>query len=173
MSTPNACRLAGFLAGLALAALALTAWRVPAGARRLGADLQLSASPSGELAVAPSGVFVATTNLEPDNVGGGAVEGRLKVKNQTGTTLNVKPHALPSTADLDRLVELTLDVDGVELYRGPLGELRGGPHRPARLVPGQSAILVARAQLRPATGEDHRGRSADVPFQLRVEPAAG
>ncbi len=173
MSTRNACRTVGLLAGLGMAAVAVVAWRVPAGTGRLGADLRMSAAPTGEVEVAPVGVFVAGTNLEPAHGDDEGVEGQLHLKNLTGTTLAVRLQALPSTVDLDRLVTLNVAVAGGDevVFRGQLGDLRAKTDRSLRLASGQMATLVVRASVRPDAGEGYRGRTADVPLQLHTEPA--
>ncbi len=164
-------RVIGFVAGLALAAVAVLAWRVPAGAGRLGADLRVSAAPTGELEVSPVGVFLTGTNLEPAPGKEAGVEGRLNVKNQTGTTLAVRPQALPSTVDLDQVVNLNVAADGEVVFEGPLGDLRAKTDRSLRLGAGQAATLVVRAWVRGDAGDSYRGRTADVPLHLHTEPA--
>jgi hypothetical protein len=157
-------RAAGLLVGLCLAALAVLSWRVPAQGTPLGADVAFVATPSGELELSPSGRFLSARSLSP---GGGSISGELRVRNQTGGALALRPRALPSTRELDRLVVVELSAGPRRLYRGRLGGLRGGSRHRFRLASGASTTLSARAWIAGDAGPGWRGRIADVQLELR------
>jgi hypothetical protein len=162
--SPTLVRAAGLLVGLGLAALAVLSWRVPAQGTPLGADLAFVAAPSGEFELSPIGRFLSARSLAP---GGSAASGELRVRNQTGATLALRPGAVPSTRELDRLVMVDLSVRGRPLYRGRLGGLRGGGRNRFRLASGATTTLSARAWIPGDAGPGWRGRIVDVQLELR------
>jgi hypothetical protein len=157
-------RAAGLLVGLGLAALAVLSWRVPAQGTPLGADLAFVAAPSGELDLSPGGRFLSARSLSP---GAHPASGELRVRNQTGGALALRPRALPSTRELDRLVMVDLSVGPRRLYRGRLGGLRGDSRHRFRLASGAAATLSAQVWIPSDAGPGWRGRIADVQLELR------
>jgi hypothetical protein len=157
-------RAAGLLVGLGLAALAVLSWRIPAQHTPLGADVAFLATPSGELELSPNGRFLSARSLSP---GGRAASGELRVRNQTGRALAVRPRALPSTRELDQLVVVELSAGPQRLYRGRLGGLRGPSRHRFRLASGGSTTLSTRVWIPRDVGPGWRGRIADVQLELR------
>jgi hypothetical protein len=155
---------AGLLVGLGVAVLAVLGWRIEAESSPLGADLAVVAAPSGELELSPAGRFLSARSLTP---GGQPARGELRVRNQTGRTLVVRPRALPSTRELDRVVVVELSAGARSLYRGWLGGLRRGSRRALRLRRGATAEVAMRAWLPRGSAPGWRGRIVDVEFELR------
>lgn len=161
----------GAILGLSLAALAVLWWRVPQGSGALGADLTFVAHPSGELDVSPLEPFLVVTGLQPSKAQG--PERWLNVRNQTGSELEVRVRATPSTRDLDRLLWLQLRTDDLELFRGPLGNLRNWTARFLALAPGETGELAVAVWLRASTASGYQGRVEDVGFEFRAQPVGG
>jgi hypothetical protein len=159
-------RVAGFAAGVVLAALALLSWRVPASGDELGLDLRLVATPPGELLVESSEPFLAGRGLVP---GGDAAEGRLTVRNVAGRRLAFSVRGLPSARGLDGLLYLELRADDRRLASGPLGDLRAWTDRSFELEASESADLTARAWLPEDAGPGYEARILDVTVELRAE----
>jgi hypothetical protein len=143
---PIVVRAAGLLAGLAVAAALVTAWRVPEGDGRVGASVRLTASARGELAVTPTGVLATEPDLRP----GDEVSGSVEVRNITALPLTVRVRALPSTPDLGDKVDLDVSASSLTL------------------APGEARTVRATASMAPGT-EDYAGRAADVALTFDVE----
>src|SRR5206468_4863420 len=153
---------AGFTVGLAaavvLTVMALTAWHLPRGSGGNGADVTVSTGPTGELGI-PQGPFVRGANLRP---GGGAAEGTIPVRNQTGQDLAVTVRAMPSVPDLDDLMMVQVSAGPRSVYRGTLAGLEVGSGRPFLLAPGQMRRLAVRAWLPGSVAEGFQNRIEDV-----------
>lgn len=156
----------GLTVGLAMAVVLLTSWRVPATSGTLGADVQLVATPPGELTLEPSGAFLQGNGLA---AGGAAGTGRLELRNITGRTLAVSVRLLPSAADLDRALHVELGDAGGPVARGPLGKLRRWSLRTIHVGPGESKRLDARASIAQGAA-NYEGRIVDVTVELRARP---
>ena len=164
-------RLAGLLAGIAVAAVILVNGRVAPGSGTVGADVRFSVSPVGELEIAPLGVFLAGAGLGPDSAAG---EGELMVRNQTGSHLNVRLRAAPSSVDLDDRLMVQVSAGTKAVIQERLGAFRTGATAGFRLAPGERVELRVRAWVPPGT-QGHEGRVVDVSLQFDVDPerAAG
>src|SRR5436190_1837646 len=91
LSIDRLARLFGILVGVAVAVVALIAWRVPGGERTLGSDVRIEALQTGEIGVAPLHPFVSAPSLLP----GSSVAGDVTVRNQTGVPLALRLRAPP------------------------------------------------------------------------------
>ena len=154
-------RRAGVVAGIALVAVVVLAFRVPDGSGTLGSDVIFSISPTGELGVSRSGPFMSATGLRP----GGALEGRVDVLNQTGKRLAVRLRALPDAKDLDRLLVVDVRAADSLLYHGPLAGLRKKT-RAFRIASGQESTLRVRAALPAHVRDGFAGRIETVSLEL-------
>jgi hypothetical protein len=156
-------RAAAFAAGFALVAAAVVSWRVPAGDGRPGADVVIAVAPTGELALSRTGPILYGANLR----GGDDASGTLELTNQTGSTLAVSTRALPSAADLDELLQVTIAAGNELVFQGSLGALRQWT-RPFLLDSGEGRKLEVRAWL-PETddGSEARVVNADLEFDSR------
>lgn len=149
-----------------MACAALLAWRVPGGARALGADVRMDALQTGEVGVAPLSSFLSAPSLVP----GRPASGWVTLRDQTGVALKVRLRALRSSHDLDRLLHVRLGPAGVPpLYEGPLGGLRT---RPLLLAPGQARRLRVEASLPRGLKRGFQDRIVDVTLQVEQARAA-
>ena len=160
-------RGAGLLTGFALAAAGLLSWNVPGGSGALGADVQITSAPLGELDVSPVAPFLSVTNLLP----GALARGELKVRNQTGTELSVRLRALPSLADLDDLLMVRIEAGGELLFAGALADLRLWSERSFRLLSGEQRALRVQTWMPVGTTTGFEGRIADIGLELHAKPA--
>ena len=138
-------RTAGIATGLALAALMVLAFRVPASGQSLGAGVRMTAVAPGEVHVPRTGAFLKAGGLEP---GGKSVRATLPVTNVTRGPVDVRLRARMGNHDLDRAVHVQLRAGGRTLASTTLAGLRDwtqlsaaeqgrGARRPrARLDPG-------------------------------------
>jgi hypothetical protein len=156
----------GILLGVAIAAVALLSWRVPGGERTLGADVRMEALQTGPVGVAPLHAFLSTPSLLP----GQAVAGKLALRNQTGVPLMLRLRALPSTRDLDSLLQVRVSAGTHTLYDGGLNGLRTAGSAPLRVASARSAQLQVRAMLPSGVRSGFQGRIVDVTLQIDSRP---
>ena len=165
-------RTTGFVLGLVLALAIVLAWRVPASTGRLGLDVRVAVNQSGELHVEPVGTFVSGTGLEA-TAGRDTAHGKTTVTNQTGSKLDVRVRALPSSHDVDRLLLVDVRAGDELLYRGPLGGLRSWSRDAVRVGPAHRFPLDVRVRVPASAGNGYRGRIEDVTLELRSTPVGG
>jgi hypothetical protein len=140
--TRYGARAAGFAAGVAIvAAFAWHAGRVPASAAPVAADVTVAAVGGPELAVDPVADVLAGA-LRP---GGPSAQGLVRVRNQTGTTLAVRPALRGGDPALAGVVHVELTRRGASLYRGPVAGLNGRAAAPVSLPSGEQAAVRLRA----------------------------
>jgi hypothetical protein len=140
--TRYGARCAGFVAGVAIvAAFAWHAWRVPASAAPVAADVTVAAVGGPELAVDPAADVLAGA-LRP---GGAPAEGLVRVRNQTGTELAVRPALRGGDPALADAVHVELTRRGASLYRGPISGLKGRAAVPVDVPSGEQAAIRLRA----------------------------
>ena len=134
LATDRLVRWLGLVAGLALAAVLVAGWRVPAGGGTLGAEATFVAAPPGELTAEPAGL-PARARAAP---GRRRRDGTLRVRNISPRRQRVRVRMAPSNRDLDRAlyVELTSS-GGRRLAAGPLGRLRRPSARALSIAPGK------------------------------------
>ena len=118
-------RVLALTAGVAVSALALLAWRVPASQRTLGTDVTLEATQPGELRVRPQGPFASAHDLRP---GGRPVRATLSVANAADLPLGVAVSARPGRGEASRALWVEVRVGSRVLARGPVSGL-GRPSR--------------------------------------------
>jgi hypothetical protein len=158
-------KFAGLAIGIAVAVLALGAWRVPTSGQTFGADLQVTATPTEQLTTSSQDPFLVRTGLRP---GGPAATGSETLENVSSATLPFRVRALPTTSGLDSSLEVELSVGGRRVYNGSLAALQQWAPGGFTLRPGQQAQLDMSTTLSStATGYD--GKVVDVVLQF--EPA--
>jgi hypothetical protein len=157
-------RTAGIAVGLALAAVLVLAFRVPASSQELGAGVRIAAQAPGELHVPDGGAFLAARGLM---AGGEAARASLPVENVTRGPVNVRLRTLGGGHDLDRSLHLELRADGRRLAAGPLARLRSWS-RAVRIERGGEQSIRARAWI-PAGAEDTAGRRVALQLQLDAD----
>lgn len=156
------------LAGLCGAGLALSHWSLRGTAGTLGAEVRISAAPTGELSVSRVDPFLVGRDLHPGNR---KAAGSVSVKNLTAGDRTLRLRALPSAADLDGLLEVSVFAGDKRLYHGPLGGLRHWTRAVAALTSGRSVKLGVRAALPATARHGYAGRIEDVQLELRSETA--
>lgn len=134
-------RSLGLLAGLAVGALLLVSWKLPARAPRLGAEVRVAARGPGVLGLDPAGPVLDARGLMP---AGRQASGRLAVRNQGARKVSVRAGYVVAAPGLASSLELRLP-------------------RPVVIPPGARRVLRVAVSVR-----DGRmaGRSADVTVRL-------
>jgi hypothetical protein len=160
---------AAFLAGLALAVVAVLGWRVPSASGQLGLDVRLTAASTGELEVEPAGAFLVGSRLVPLGARTTA-RGETTVRNQTPSRLRVRVRVLPESRALDRLLHVGMSLGGRTIGEGTLAALREWS-RPVGIPPGERRALAARVWLPAASGSGYEGRIEDVALEFRSRMA--
>jgi hypothetical protein len=167
--TRRVVRIAGFIAGVAVAALVLMSWQVSSSRPAVGMDLRMVAIAGGELHVSNSGVFLGVTGLKPGGPGS-AQRGRVIVSNEGTEELLVQVGAHPSIRELDKLLMVRLRVGGRAVFRGKLGALRSGTNRPFALAARERQTLEASVWLRSSASDGYQGLTTDVSLELEGKP---
>ena len=159
-------RTVGIATGLALAALLVLMFRVPASSQSLGAGVRFVATAPGEVHVPGTGAFLEAGKLTP---GGEPAHATLPVRNVTRGPVDVRLRARMTTRDLDGAVRVELRAGGKTLAPGTLADLRGWS-RPLRLERAEERTVRVRTWI-PAGTEDTAGRRAAVTLELDAELA--
>jgi len=167
--TRRVVRIAGFIAGVAVAVLVLMSWQVSSSRPTVGMDLRMVAIAGGELHVSKAGVFLGVTGMKPGGTGS-AERGRVIVSNEGTEELSVQMGAHPSIRELDKLLMVRLRVDGRALFRGKLGELRSGTARPFALAGRERQTLEASVWLPSSASDGYQGLTTDVSLELEGKP---
>jgi hypothetical protein len=157
-------RRIAFAVGLALAAAGIFSLQVTNGSERLGANLTMETTSTGELLVRPNGSFLSGRHL----TAGELAEGRVRVRNQTGTVLAVRVRTVASSRDLDHALLVRAYADGRLIFDGQLGELRSWSSRAFEVNVSQSADV--RMVVSVAGGGGYEGRTAEARLEFRSKP---
>jgi hypothetical protein len=155
---------AGLPIGLALAALAVTGWVMPAGDPPGGMRLTLTAAPTGEIDVAPvRRPILRTGPLRP----GDSARATAVLTNLTGETRRVQIRIAGAPRELGRTVTVAADVGAHEARSQPLGSA-GAWGDGVEIAPGARVRMGLRFSL-PARAKGYEDRSADLRMELRSE----
>jgi hypothetical protein len=157
-------RTVGIATGLALAALLVLAFRVPASGQSLGAGVRIAAVAPGEVHVPRADAFLKTGGLKP---GGKSVRATLPVRNVTRGPLDVRLRARMENHDLDRAVHVQLRVGGRTLAATTLAGLREWTHS-LRLKKAEERVVSVRVWIPEGTA-DTTGRLVAVELELDAE----
>jgi hypothetical protein len=161
-------RAGAFLAGLAVAAIAVAGWRVPAHSNP-GASLQLVAVGTSELQSTPPHPFTISDDLKPGADRGAA--GRVSLHNTMEQPLAVHIRTLPSVTDLDKLLRVEASAAGKEVFRGRLSDLHSWSER-AFVVPShRETELRTRFWLPASVKRGYQNRDATVTIEFKLAPA--
>jgi hypothetical protein len=161
-------RAGAFLAGLAVAAIAVAGWRVPTHSTA-GASLKVVAVGSNELQAYPAHPFSISSDLRPGASRGGV--GQLSLLNTMAQPLAVRIHALPSVTDLDRMLQVRASGAGKQVFRGSLGDLRSWT-RQHFVVPSHGrTVLETRFWLPKSVRRGFQNRVATVTIEFKLAPA--
>ena len=159
-------RTAGIATGLALAALMVLAFRVPASGQELGAGVRMAAVAPGEVHVPQKGAFLKVTGLEP---GAKSARGSFPVRNVTRGPVDVRLRARMDNHDLDSAVHVKVRAGGRTLASTTLAGLRNWT-RSLRLDKTEERVVRVRAWIPAGTG-DTTGRLVAVDLELDAELA--
>jgi hypothetical protein len=157
-------RTAGIATGLALAALFVLAFWVPASSQSLGAGVRMEAVAPGEVHVPSTHAFLRAGGLEP---GGKSARAALPVTNVTRGPLDVRLRARASSHDLDRALHVQLRSGGRTLASGSLAGLRDWT-RSLHLARAEERVVRVRAWIPPGA-DDTIGRRVAVNIELDAE----
>ena len=157
-------RTAGIATGLALAALMVLAFWVPASGQSLGAGVRIAAVAPGEVHVPHTGAFLKADGLEP---GGKSARATLPVRNVTRGPVDVRLRARMGNHDLDRAVHVQVRAGGRTLASTTLAGLREWT-RSLRLGKAEERVVSVRAWIPDGT-PDTTGRRVDVDLELDAE----
>jgi hypothetical protein len=160
-------RAGAFLAGLAVAAVAVAGWRVPTH-QTAGASLQMVAVGTSELQASPAHPFTISSNLKPGATGG---VGRVGLHNTMAQPLAVRIHALPSVTDLDPLLRVEASAAGEVVYRGGLDGLRSWTKRQFVVPSHGDAVLETRFWMPRSVKRGFQSRVATVTIEFKLAPA--
>lgn len=161
-------RTAGIATGLALAALLVLAFRVPASGQSLGAGVRIAAMAPGEVHVPGAGAFLKAGQLKP---GGRSARAALPVGNVTRGPVDVRLRARMESHELDRAVHVQLRAGGRTLSSGSLTQLRDWT-RPVRIARADERTIRVRAWI-PAGADNTMGRHVAVKLELDAELVKG
>jgi hypothetical protein len=157
-------RTVGIATGLALAALMVLAFRVPASGQSLGAGVRITAMAPGEVHVPRTDAVLEVAKLTP---GGKPARATLPVTNVTRGPLDVRLRARMASHELDRAVRVELRAGGRMLASGTLAGLRRWS-RPLRVERAGERTVRVRAWI-PAGTKDTVGRRVAVTLELDAE----
>ena len=157
-------RTVGIATGLALAALLVLAFRVPASSQSLGAGVRFTAMAPGEIHVPRTDAFLKVGKLTP---GGKPARATLPVRNVTRGPVDVRVRASMATHDLDHALRVELRAGDRMLASGTLADLRRWT-RPLRLERAGERTVRVRTWI-PAGTEDTVGRHVAVKLELDAE----
>ncbi len=161
-------RAGAFLAGLAVAAMAVAGWRVPAHSNP-GAKLQLVAVGTSELQSTPPHPFTISNALKPGASRGGV--GRIALRNTMEQPLAVRIHTLPSITDLDKMLRVEATAKGKQIFRGRLEDLHSWSKRQFVVPSHQETQLQARLWLPESVKRGYQNREATVTIEFKLAPA--
>jgi hypothetical protein len=154
-------RTAGIATGLALAALLVLMFRVPASSEMLGAGVRISAEAPGEVHVPSTDAFLKVGKLTP---GGKPGRATLPVSNVTRGPVDVRMRARMANHDLGRAVHVELRAGDRTLASTTLAGLRRWT-RALRLERAEERSIQVRAWI-PAGTADTVGRRVAVDLKL-------
>lgn len=161
-------RRAGLATGFVVALVALVGLRVPHGSGRLGLDLQMAATQTGELQAAPLAPFVSVSGLER----GDSRTGSFTLRNETGAAQSVRLRASANLRDADRSLRLRIEAGSERVFDGPLGNLRRATATRPFVVPRAATRRVEVTALVPDSAPaGYAGRILDVQLAPVVEAA--
>jgi hypothetical protein len=162
-------RAGSFLAGLALAAIAVAGWRVPT-PNASGAHLQLAALGTSELRTSPAHrPFLVTSTLKPGSHG--RVNGQVSLHNTMEQPLAIRIHAVPDVADLDHTLRVKASVAGKTLYAGTLGGLRSWSKQRFVIPMHQSRQMRMQLSLPRSLHQGYQNYEAKISIEFKLAAA--
>jgi hypothetical protein len=153
----------GFVVGIFVAAAIVATGSVPGGTRALGAQLELSATATGGLAVAPEGRVMTARRLMP---GAPGAEGRIRLLNQTSQSASILVRAKTTDPALDGLVRLELRAGAGSPLRTTLADLRRWRRLRPALAPQRRVRVAVRAWIPASVEGGHEARRTAVTLEF-------
>ena len=155
-----------FLAGLAIAAVLVAGWRVPA-QKAPGASLRVTAAGTSELTASPTHPFLVASDLQP----GHPVSRKVVLTNTMAQPLAVRVHALPADFDLDKLLQVKASAEGKAVFAGSLGELRHWSPRSFVVPRGGQTALATSFWVDRSSRKGYQQRQAEIKLEFKLAPA--
>lgn len=158
----------GLTLGLALAAVLVLSWRVPADGAVAPASVSLAPRPAGELELRPAGALPTATLA----AGGRPAFRQLRLRNITPLPLDVRVRLVAPSLALDRALRVRFAADdGQPLAAGSLGQLRRWSRGSVRVAPGRTAVLaVSLAIPEGPYAAEAGGADVDLTAEFRSRP---
>ena len=155
-----------FLAGLAIAAVLVAGWRVPA-PKAPGASLRVTAVGTSELTSTPAHPFLVASDLRP----GHPVSRKVVLTNTMAQPLAVRVHAVPVDFDLDKLLQVKASAGGKTVFVGALGELRNWS-RESFVVPTRAQTALQTSFWLAKSGRrSYAQRTGEIKLEFKLVPA--
>jgi hypothetical protein len=151
--------------GIVLAGLAVAGWRVDGGTGPAPAELSFVMAPSDSLAVSPTGTTLEGS-LSPSGPQDG-LEGRMSVRNATGSPLVVRVQGVAATQALDASVAVRVSAQGRTVWEGVLGDLRTGMPTGFRLESHETTDMTITAWI-PDSADVNAWRARSEMVELRL-----
>jgi hypothetical protein len=163
-------RISGCVLGVLLAAAFLIGSRPAMGGQALGAEVSVTANPTGELSVTPAAPtpVLHERAIKPGEV---PVSGTLELRNQTGEALSVQIGALTSAHELDDSLQVEFRSGSEMLRSGPVGGMRAPGGTPLLLEAGAAVPLTASVSLAEGAPNGWEAVLADIGVIFTVQPA--
>lgn len=155
-----------FLAGLAIAAVLVAGWRVPA-PKAPGASLRVTAAGTSELTGTPAHSFLVASDLQP----GHPVSRKVMLTNTMAQPLAVRIHAVPVNQDLDKLLQVKASAGGKTVFAGTLGNLRDWSPQRFVVPAGAQAALQTRFWIAKSARYGYQQRTGDIKLEFHLAPA--
>ena len=154
---------AGAPLGIGLAALAVAGWTMPAGDAPAGVSVTLTANPTGELDLRPSGELIRRRELQP----GEAVDASLTVANIAPEPRKVALRAAPALRDLDPPLRIETRSNG-QVVAGASARAARRWSELGVLRSGERRSVDIRIEL-PANAREYEYGVADIGVDLRSD----
>lgn len=152
-----------FVIGAGLAVLLLVGARPADEPRAYPAEVELTATSSGEVETAPT---APDTVMRSSLLPGGSETGAVELRNQTGSDLAVGLEASADSTDLDGTLGVRLSAGDRVLADSTLQALRRGS-LPVRLAPGEATQVRVSLTL-PESATDYEGRQVSIDLTPQI-----
>jgi hypothetical protein len=161
--TTAATRSLLFVIGAGLAVLLLVAARPASAPRAYPAEVEVTATATGEVETAPA---APDTLIRSSLLPGGSDSSALELRNQTGSDLSVSLAASADSTELDGTLGVRLSAGDRVLADSTLQALRRGS-LPVRLAPGEATQVRISLTL-PESATDYEGRQVAIELTPQI-----
>jgi len=157
-------RAIGVVAGLALCLCVVEASQVEPSIEPLGLHLDVTLAGTGALAVQTNEPLVQVRNLLPGE--NRFAEGVGEVRNETGRSMAVRVRAVPSTVEVDEMLNLEVFAGERLLYKGTLAGLRDWTAESFEVGVAEVEKVLVRAALAPGVTGGYQGRMERITIEM-------